>query len=53
MYKTNLNYAQLKSHLKFLTFNGLLKHNKSKYATTEEGHRFLELFAQLNDALKE
>ena len=53
MYKTNLNYAQLKSNLKFLTSQVLLTHNTGKYATTEKGHRFLELFAQLNDILKD
>ena len=52
MYKTNLNYAQLKRHLKSLTSQGLLTHNRDKYATTEKGYRFLELFAQLNDILK-
>ena len=52
MYKTNLNYAQLKRHLKSLTSQGLLIHNKDKYVTTEKGYRFLELFTQLNDILK-
>jgi predicted transcriptional regulator len=52
MYKTNVNYAQLKKHLKTLTSQGLLIHNKDKYVTTEKGYRFLELFTQLNDILK-
>ena len=52
MYKTNVNYAQLKRHLKSLTSQGLLAHNRDKYATTEKGYRFLELFTQLNDILK-
>lgn len=51
MYTINLNYAQLKRHLKSLTSQGLLTTNKNKYATTQKGHRFLELFAQLNDIL--
>jgi predicted transcriptional regulator len=41
MYKTNLNYTQVKKHLKHLTSQGLLKANKNKYATTQKGIRFL------------
>ena len=52
MYSTNLNYAQLKRHLKSLTSQGLLTISKNKYATTRKGHRFLELFSQLNTMLK-
>ena len=52
MYKTNLNYAQLKKHLKSLTSKGLLAANTNKYFTTQKGRRFLEIFAQLNDMLK-
>jgi predicted transcriptional regulator len=52
MYKTNLNYAQLKKHLWSLTSKGLLATNTEKYFTTQKGHRFLEIFAQLNDLLK-
>jgi predicted transcriptional regulator len=51
MYRINLNYTQLKSNLKFLTSQGLLNHNMGKYATTEKGYRYLELFAELNDIL--
>jgi len=51
MYNVNLNYAQLEKYLKSLTANGLLTIDKSRYATTQKGHRFLELFAQLNDML--
>jgi predicted transcriptional regulator len=51
MYKANLNYSQLKKHLKSLTTQGLLTHNKDKYVTTEKGYRFLELFSQLTDML--
>jgi predicted transcriptional regulator len=51
MYNTNLNYGQLKSHMDSLTSQGLLNKKTNKYATTEKGYRFLELFAQLNDLL--
>jgi predicted transcriptional regulator len=53
MYNTNLNYSQLKNHMNTLTNQGLLTKNVNKYTTTEKGHRFLELFAQLNDLLEE
>jgi predicted transcriptional regulator len=53
MYKTNLNYAQLKSHLKFLTSQHFLMYDANKYATTEKGYHFLELFAELNDILRD
>ena len=52
MYKTNLNYAQLKKHLRSLTSKGLLATRTDKYFTTQKGRRFLEIFAQLNDMLK-
>ena len=51
MYKTNLNYAQLQSQLKFLTTQGMLALEMGKYATTEKGFRFLELFMGLYDIL--
>lgn len=52
MYHTNLNYAQLKIHLKSLTTQGLLTTREKMYSTTEKGYRFLELFAQLTDVLQ-
>jgi predicted transcriptional regulator len=52
MYKTNLNYTQLKKHLRSLTSKGLLATKTNKYFTTQKGHRFLEVFTQLNDMLK-
>jgi predicted transcriptional regulator len=52
MYKTNLNYAQLKKHLAYLTTQGLLGRSLKKYVTTEKGYRFLGLFAQMNDMLR-
>ena len=51
MYKANLNYRQLKKHLRALTSQGLLTANKNKYVTTQKGYHFLELFVELNDIL--
>ena len=51
MYSINLNYEQLKRHLRSLTAQGLLSINKGKYATTQKGYRFLSLFAELHDML--
>jgi predicted transcriptional regulator len=53
MYKTNLNYAQLQTHLKLLTSQSLLFLDNNKYGTTGKGYRFLELFAELNDILSD
>jgi predicted transcriptional regulator len=53
MYKTNLNYAQLQNHLKFLTSQGLLSMERKKYVTTEKGFRYVELFLELRDILKD
>ena len=53
MYNTNLNYSQLKNHMDMLTAQGLLTKKQNRYATTEKGHHFLELFAQLNNLLDE
>jgi len=53
MYGTNLSHAQLKTYLTLLTSQGLLTHNSDVYVTTEKGHRFLEVFTQLNDMLED
>jgi len=53
MYGTNLNYAKLKDYLNFLTSQGLLVQNSGKYIIAEKAYRFLELYTQLNDLLKE
>jgi len=53
MYQNNLSHAQLKTYLTLLTSRDLLAHNSDRYVTTEEGHRFLEAFAQLNDVLED
>jgi predicted transcriptional regulator len=52
MYKTNLNYSQLKKYLRALTSKRLLDANADKYFTTRKGRCFLEIFAQLSAMLK-
>jgi len=51
MYQTNLNYAQLKNYLNFLTSKNLLAHKSDGYVTSDKGQRFLEAFALVNDVL--
>ncbi len=51
MYKTNLNYTQLKSNLQFLMSQGLLIRQKDKYIASEKGNQFISLFAQLTNML--
>jgi predicted transcriptional regulator len=53
MYNTNLNYAQLQNHLSCLTSLELLRRDGGRYVTTEKGFRFLELFAELQDILRD
>ena len=53
MYGTNLNYAQLQRHLKLLTSQGLLSMDMEKYVTTEKGFRYVELFLELHDILRD
>ena len=53
MYNVNLNYAQLKMHLSTLTSIGLLMREDGGYLTTSRGYRFLELFAELEDMLRD
>ena len=53
MYNVNLNYAQLKMHLSYLTAVGLLMREEGRYLTTAKGYHFLELFAELEDILRE
>ena len=52
MQRVNLNYAQLKKYLEALTTQGLLMSKNNLYATTQKGHHFLSLFAQLSDMLE-
>ena len=53
MYNTNLNYAQLQIHLSYLTSLGMLIRERGRYFTTDKGFRFLELFAELQDILRD
>jgi predicted transcriptional regulator len=53
MYNTNLNYAQLQIHLSYLNSLGMLMHEQGRYFTTDKGYRFLELFAELQDILRD
>jgi len=53
MYNTNLNYAQLQIHLSYLTSLGMLMREQGRYFTTDKGYRFLELFAELQDILRD
>ena len=52
MYKTNLNYAQLQTHLQSPMSKDLLKQDSKTYVTTEKGMRFLELFIEIRGMLK-
>lgn len=53
MYQNNLSHEQLKIYITLLTSKNLLARNSDSYVTTDKGHRFLEAFAQLNDALED
>jgi len=53
MYNANLSYLQFKSQMNTLLSQGLLEKKQNKYATTQKGYRFLELYAQINDLLDE
>jgi predicted transcriptional regulator len=52
MYKTNLNYAQVKRNLKDLTSKGLLIQLENRYITSEKGYEVLYIVADLCDLLK-
>jgi predicted transcriptional regulator len=51
MFNTNLNHAQLKKYLGFLTSKSLLVADNNTYAAIRTGQRFLKLFVQLNKML--
>lgn len=50
MHKVNLNHSQLKKYLESLTSHVMLVADKNKYATTQKGHRFLNLFVKLDNS---
>jgi predicted transcriptional regulator len=51
MYDTNLNYAQLQDLLKFLLAQKMLSLTRGKYATSEKGAYFLDLYFGLLETL--
>ena len=53
MYQTNLSTRMLKEYLASLLSNGLLEihHSKIKYATTQQGLKFLEKYRELAELL--
>lgn len=51
MYKTNLNYDQLRAYLNFLTSTGLLLCDLDEYLTTEKGQRFMQAFTELKEII--
>src|SRR4030066_837327 len=53
LYNTNLNYPQLQNHLSFLISFGLLKQDENRYMTSQKGNRFIELFTELQNVLRE
>jgi predicted transcriptional regulator len=54
MHKVFLTSAQLKEYLMMLTENDLLGYDSAtrKFKTTQKGHRFLEIYNQLDDMIK-
>ncbi len=55
VYKAFLNYDQLKESLSALIENDLLLHdrNTQTFKTTEKGLRFLEIYNEISEMLKE
>jgi predicted transcriptional regulator len=55
MYKVFLNYSQLKEYLTILTANDLLRYDlvRKTFKTTEKGIRFLGIYRQIYDIIKE
>jgi predicted transcriptional regulator len=54
-YKAFLNYNQMKENLAALTQNDLLRYNEDTqtFSTTEKGLRFLQIYNQIYDMIKE
>lgn len=55
MYKANISYGQLKEHLIFLRDKDLLRYDEDTrtFKTTEKGLRFLQMYNQIDDMMKE
>jgi predicted transcriptional regulator len=55
MYKAFLGHAQLKEYLMILTGNDLLGYDidTQSFKTTEKGLRFLQIYNQIDDVVKE
>ena len=55
MHKANLNYKQSKEHLMFLIDEDLLHYDEDAqtFKTTEKGIRFLQIYCQIDDMIKE
>lgn len=51
MYQNNLSYDQLRSYLVLLTSNGLLTRDLGAFTTTEKGHHFLKVYAELKGVI--
>lgn len=55
VYKTLLNYGQMKKYLTALTEKDLLRYNEDTqtFKTTEKGLRFLDTYNRIGDMIKE
>jgi predicted transcriptional regulator len=55
MYRAGISHGQLKEYLTSLELNGLLSYNGilKIYRTTDKGFAFLQIYAQLNELLRE
>ena len=53
MYKAFLSYMQMKGYLQTLTQNDFLRYDQrtQTFKTTEKGHRFLDIYKWINDAI--
>ena len=53
MHNANLNYAQLNRHMDTLLNQGLIAEEANKFSTTEKGNRFISLFDELYELIKQ
>jgi predicted transcriptional regulator len=54
VYKANLNFRIVKSHLDYLVEHGLLERGEGRYEvfkTADKGKQFLELYRQMKELL--